>query len=364
MTKSSPTMAPKKLENNLSTNSGAALAACEDLMLCILPRLPVQTICRFKSVCKSWNHLLSTQEFIKLQFKLSTGFKNRSFLVNRVDENKRYTISVYNFESNEKIFYHPYIRTRIDINPAMNMLSKTVSPLKNHGVYEKVSLGFGYDAKGDDFEVVRILLKYKSVYDKRTCVSCVEVYSVNSDSWTTIHPGFQFINVPNQSDVTVNGNPYWLVRVDKNDVLICFDMSKLIFKIVPLSTLDYEKVKQDLEFVDWNGSLGAIVLTWTDMSINVWVFDNVEQVWTKCRSVKMNRDVLYSEFGRRMGTRPKGRLSMFNSGTKCVKDLFSFGRNFANYDYTPSLAYIQGMEKVTFMKSFIELMSVYDPIIF
>ncbi|KAL3624724.1 hypothetical protein CASFOL_031392 [Castilleja foliolosa] len=365
-----------KLENNLSTNSAAAaLVACEDLMLCVLSRLPVISICRFRSVCKSWNHLLSTQEFIKMQFMLSSGYKNRSFLVHRVDKNERHTISVYNFESNEKNFVHPFIHTRIDIvgccrglvcirrgkgfifwNPAMN-LSKTVSPLQDHhGDDFKVSLGFGYDAEGDDFKVVRILLKDKSGLNHRIwrmCVSCVEVYSVNSDSWTTIDPGFQFNNVPKRSDAIVNGNPYWVVKVDGNDVLICFDMSKFIFKIVPLSTLDYEKVKPvDVEFVDLNGSLGAFVFTWCNGLVNVWVFDNVEQVWTKSHSVKMNRNLRCLKYWRVLGLRmlPKGQLIVFNSETKFVKDLFNFVHDFEIYVYTPSLAYIQGMEKVTLRK--------------
>ncbi|KAL3620321.1 hypothetical protein CASFOL_035233 [Castilleja foliolosa] len=365
-----------KLENNLSTNSAAAaLAACEDLMLCVLSRLPVISICRFRSVCKSWNHLLSTQEFMKLQFKLSSESKNQSFLIHRINENNSYTISVFNIESNEKIFDHPFNHNWIDIvgccrglicirrgqgfvlwNPAMS-LSKTVSPLKDHhGDDFNVSLGFGYDAEGDDFKVVRILLKDKSGLNHRIwrmCVSCVEVYSVNSDSWTTIDPGFRFSEVRNRSDVTVNGNPYWVVRVDKNDVLICFDMSKLIFKIVPLSTLDYEKVKPvDVDFVDLNGSLGAFVFTWCNGLVNVWVFDNVEQVWIKSHSVKMNRNLRCLKYYRVLGwpMRPKGQLIVFNSETKFVKNLFNLVHDFEIYDYTPSLAYIQGMEKVTLRK--------------
>ncbi|KAL3628789.1 hypothetical protein CASFOL_027835 [Castilleja foliolosa] len=375
-------MPPKKLKNNQATHPAASVAACEDLMLCVLARLPVKSICRFKSVCKPWNHLFSTQEFIKMQFKLSSESKNQSFLVHRVNKNGSNTISVFNIDSNEKkarILDHPfnYTRIRIDIvgccnglvcirrgkgfvlwNPAMNLF-KTVSPLKDHGIFESASLGFGYDAKGDDFKVVRILLKNKGRL--RMCVNWVEVYSVKSDSWTKIDPGFQFSELPIVSDATVNGNPYWVVKVDENDVLICFDMSKLVFKIVSLSTLDYNEADPDVEFADLNGSLGALVFIWRSdriANVDAWVFDDGVQIWTKSHrvgpiEVKMNRVVRCLKDGRVLGKRPKGQLIMFNSETKCVKGLFNVapeGQDFEIYEYTASMAFIEGMEKVTLRK--------------
>ncbi|KAL3628767.1 hypothetical protein CASFOL_027813 [Castilleja foliolosa] len=295
-------------------------------------------------------------------------------------------ISVFNIESNEKkakILDHPfdYTQVRIDIvgccrglvcikrgkglvlwNPAMN-LSKTLSPLKDH---ESESLGFGYDAEVDDFKVVRIVWLKK--YGKfGICVSCVEVYSVNSDSWTTIDPGlFSELSISwINNRVTVNGNPCWFGRNDviKDLLIICFDMSKLVFKIVTLSNLDYNKAKQGIEIVDLNGSLGALVVTWKDRWENMerieyvdyWVYDDGEQIWTKSHSVgpievKMNRVLRCLKDGRVLGMQPKGQLIVFNSETKCVKGLFNVGHKIEIYDYAASLAYIQGMEKVTLRK--------------
>ncbi|KAL3628772.1 hypothetical protein CASFOL_027818 [Castilleja foliolosa] len=387
-------MPPKKLENNRSTNAAAALAACEDLMLCILARLPLKSILRFKSVCKSWNHLLSTQEFIKTQFKLPSKSKNQSFLIHRINKDGSNTISVFNIWSNVKILDHPYNYTPIEINivgccnglvciglgqgfvlwnPALK-LYKTVSPSK--GVFEsygfKVSLGFGYDAEGGNFKVVRIVWLINKINSEMR-VSWVEVYSANSDSWTTIDPGFQITKLKiyriNNSAI-VNGNPYWVVEEGENkNVLICFDMSKLVFKIVPyMSSLDYNKTKLDIKFVDLNGSLGALVFTcrydtiiayvdaWvfgedTIAYVDAWVFDEGEQIWTKSHSVgpievKMNRVLRCLNDGRVLGKRPNGKLTVFNSETKYVRDLFHVNRRFDIYDYTASLAYIQGMEKV------------------
>ncbi|KAL3628806.1 hypothetical protein CASFOL_027852 [Castilleja foliolosa] len=374
--------------NNQATNSAAALAACEDLMLLVLARLPVKTICRFKSVCKPWNHLLSTQEFIKLQYKLSTESKNQSFIIHRFDKNHSNIISVFDIESKEKILDHPFNYTldEIDVvgccnglvcikrgqefvlwNPAMN-LSKTVPLMKDHTCIPRISegfwydaegdesQGFGYDAEGDDFKVVRIVWLIG--------VRRAEVYSVNSDSWTIIDLRFQFSDFwiyRSYSDAIVNGDPYWFAHVNviKKEVLICFDMSKLVFKTVPLSSLDYNEVEQFIRFVDLNGSLGALVFNWKNGErieyieyVDCWVFDDGEQIWTKSHrvgpiNVKINWFLRSLKDGRVLGKLPNGQLIVFNSETEFVEDLFNVGHDFEIYEYTASLAYIQGMEKVT-----------------
>ncbi|KAL3628783.1 hypothetical protein CASFOL_027829 [Castilleja foliolosa] len=392
-------MPPKKLENTTqATHPVAALADCEDLMLCILARLPVKSIIRFKPVCKHWNHLFSTQEFVRMQFKLSSESKNQSFLVHTLDKNGSNNISVFNIESNEKkanFLDQPFNDTSVGIsfvgccnglvcircdqgivlwNPAMN-LSKTLSPLKDHesvslgfgfdaeGDDFQMILGFGYDAEGDDFKVVRIVFLEENIRLSMGA-SWVEVYSLNSNSWTTIDPGFQFSEMWFDliyNSVTVNGNPYWVGNVDEEikHVLICFDMSKLVFKIVPLTSLDYNKAEQAIEFVDLNGSLGALVVSWeneeSDEYVDSWVFDVGEQIWTKSHSVgpiQVKTDYVLRSLkdGRILCTNPNGQLIVFNSETKCVKGLFNVGHDFWVYDYTESLAYIQGMEKVKLKK--------------
>ncbi|KAL3628749.1 hypothetical protein CASFOL_027795 [Castilleja foliolosa] len=370
-------MAPKKSKIKQATNSGAALAACEDLMLCVLARLPVKSIIRFKSVCKSWNHLLSTQEFVKMQVKLSSKFKNQFFLVHTVHWNRSNTISVFNIESNEKKAKILDTRVRINIvgccnglvciergqelvlwNPAMNLF-KTVSLLKDHTYIQRESLGFGYDAEGDDFKVVRIVFLLENL-GFRKFVSCVEVYSVNSDSWTTINPGFRFseltiCRIDSCATVNVNGNPYWVGKVEghKKDLLICFDLSKLVLKIVRLSSLDYKRAEHDIDFVDLNGSLGALVFTWKNEErieyVDSWVFDDGERIWTKSHrvgpiKVKINQFLRSLKDGRVLGKLPNGQLIVFNSETECVEDLFNVRHDFFEiYEYTASLAYIQGM---------------------
>ncbi|KAL3628782.1 hypothetical protein CASFOL_027828 [Castilleja foliolosa] len=393
-------MYPEKSKNDQATNSAAAaLADCEDLMLCVLARLPVKSICRFKSVCKHWNHLFSTQEFVGMQFKHSTESKNQCFIIQRINDNGSSNISVFNIESSEEILDQPFNDTHVEIdvvgccnglicirrgeefvlwNPAMN-LYKTVSSLQDHWIFKssslvvgydaevdhfKMSLGFGYDAEGDDFKVAGIVFMEK---ERRLGMhaSWVEVYSANSNSWTIIDPGFQFSELGFcwiHNSATVNGNPYWVGEVDEESkhVLIRFDMSKLVFKVVPLTSLNFNKAEQNMEFIDLNGSLGALVSTWKNEErieyVDSWVFDDAEQIWTKRHSVgpikvEMDQVVRSLKDGRVLGMRPNGQLIVLSSETKFVKDLFNVGPEyFRSYDYTASLAYIQGMEKVKLKK--------------
>ncbi|KAL3618616.1 hypothetical protein CASFOL_037698 [Castilleja foliolosa] len=59
------------MENNQPPLSAAAaaLADCvlpEDIMFCIVTRLPVKSIHRFKAVCKPWCKLFTTAKFMKM----------------------------------------------------------------------------------------------------------------------------------------------------------------------------------------------------------------------------------------------------------------------------------------------------------
>ncbi|KAL3642384.1 hypothetical protein CASFOL_013199 [Castilleja foliolosa] len=296
----------------------------EELMLCILSRLPVKTITRFKSVCKPWFHLFSTPEFKKLhQAQFSMSQKNQFSIFNIEYYKKKPTILDHPFAHAQNIKLDTVgccnglfcIRRGQEVvlwNPATKM-SKTV-PLKDRGPNNMVSLGFGYDAIEDDFKVVMIVANF--VYGVGMNITSVEIYSVNLGSWITVDVGFQFCWFLKKSTLIVNGNPYWDARVDGKWVLVCFDVLELVFKIVPIPTIfkpglnedastDVDLVELDgldeetktgtriwtnVEFVDWNGALGAIIIVNHEAEYSVagsncctstveysWVFANLEK---------------------------------------------------------------------------------------
>ncbi|KAL3642444.1 hypothetical protein CASFOL_013259 [Castilleja foliolosa] len=390
----------------------------EELMICILTRLPVKTIVRFKSVCKPWYHLFSTPEFKKLhQGQFSSNPEDQSFIIhsfNHWPSEPKDQFSIFNIEYGKKkptILDHPFshaqkhcletvgccnglvrIRRGQDVvlwNPATKMYK--IVPLKDCGPNKFVSLGFGYDSSKADFKVVMVDTKLKSV----------EIYSANLDSWITVDVGFQFSWFKSTNDLIVSGNPYWVGRVDENEVLVYFDVLELVFKIVPVPTDDwmglYEDAeddsdgfdeetvmddwdrfenedtktvtKTDVNFVDWNGALGALI---TNHEVEyrkgiasiegpsriecvwVWVFDDIEGIWRNDHSfglimVDIDRVIHCTKNEKILGTISFDKLCVLDLKTECVKELFDgvlLGYSFEVYGYTQSFAHINGMEKV------------------
>ncbi|KAL3628732.1 hypothetical protein CASFOL_027778 [Castilleja foliolosa] len=368
----------------------------EDVMLCILTRLPVKTILRFKSVCKPWRDLFSTPEFRKLHHgQFSSDPENQSFILHSFRMFSKYPslnqFSIFSIESSKKkptIVDSPFAHTQnIELdtvgccsglvclrigpdivlwNPATK-LSKTV-PIKACGPLAMVSLGFGYDAAGADYKVVRIVGEKREI---GMSVTSVEIYSVSLDSWIAINVGFQFSVFHAKNDLIMSGNPYWFACVDGNEVLVCFDVMELVFKIVPTinwSGLD-EEMKTVIDLVDWNGALGSVSyfhkseivenLGLTHYarfnSLCVWVFDVGERVWRKNHTfgpigkVDLFRVFLCTKNEKVVGAFSSGKLFVLDLETGCVNNLFDGvcnGESFHVYGYTESLTYIKGMTKV------------------
>ncbi|KAL3628709.1 hypothetical protein CASFOL_027755 [Castilleja foliolosa] len=384
-------MDPKRIRKNSESPTAGAMADCilpEDIMLCILSRLPVKSIHRFKSVCKPLRDVLSSPEFAKMhsaQFPLNP--ENQSVVIYGSRSNFHHTASLLKIESEEEMkptklaipsyevpdiaefigccngllcIAIPQPGPFIDLcNPAMNNMSKRL-PFPNLKVedHEIVSLGFGYNEEADDFKVIRIVDSEKN---KKTSIR-VEVYSGNSNSWSTIDVGFQFSVFRNRNEAIVNGNPYWVAMVDEKQVLVRFDVKEMVFKVVPLPDLIYEEV-DDLLFVDWKGDLGALVCNeknedWV-LSLDVWVFDDVGEIgWTKNRSfgpieLKVHRFLQCSKNGKILVGEclEDGKVFVFDTESGDIKEIVideAEKGSFQVYEYTESLACFKRMEPLDY----------------
>ncbi|KAL3642421.1 hypothetical protein CASFOL_013236 [Castilleja foliolosa] len=149
----------------------------EDLMLCILSRLPVKTIVRFKTVCKPCQEISFPSSILIILKRSPLYILDHPFA--HAQNIKLDTVGCCNglfciLRGQEVVLW----------NPATKM-SKTV-PLKDCGPNKMVSLGFGYDAIVDDFKVVMIVANGENMN-----LTSVEIYSVNLDSWITVDVGFQ-----------------------------------------------------------------------------------------------------------------------------------------------------------------------------
>ncbi|GFQ04964.1 hypothetical protein PHJA_002640500 [Phtheirospermum japonicum] len=196
-------------------------------------------------------------------------------------------------------------------------------------------------------------------------VNGVEVYSVNLDFWINIEVDFTFTVSRTKCDLIVNGNPYWISSVYSpatvpmfTTVLVCFDVTKLVFKVVPLSDLYSYDVTAQIGLTDYNGCLGALMFARDNEGLvkylDVWVFHDSEQVWRKDRTCgRIEVNVLsiwhWTKNGKIIGERTDGQLFLFDPETRCVRELLcrgSHGQRFVLQRYTENLTYIEGMKPV------------------
>ncbi|KAL3628723.1 hypothetical protein CASFOL_027769 [Castilleja foliolosa] len=369
------------MENNQPPLSVAdALSDCvlpQDIMFCIVTRLPVKSIHRFKAVCKPWCKLFTTPKFMKMHHAQLS--QNQSVMV--LAPNRGFTFSL--FDTNEKkptnladpfpevlfgmqfigccnglicVSFLPVLQIIELWNPALKLnKSPTWPKLEVGDTTAMVSLGFGYDNEGHDFKLVRIVV---SVGKKKKMRVEAEVYSCNSDSWETIKVGLKFIVLGPKNNAIVNGNPYWVARADGNEVVVWFDMSKRVFNVLPLSSLSL-KIREipNVKLVDWKGSLAAIVCQKKDenvVSFDVWVFDDVGKMWSKNHTfgpigLKVERVLQCFQNGKIIGEcLEDGKLFVFDSENGGVKEIVIDGArkgSYQVYGYTESLAYFKGLAK-------------------
>ncbi|KAL3628712.1 hypothetical protein CASFOL_027758 [Castilleja foliolosa] len=375
-------MPSKRERKNCKSPNAAAMDGCilpQDMMDCIITRLPVKSIHRFKSVCKPLRQVFSSPKFAKThRAQFSQNLENQSVLISCNNGKSTLTISLLKIKEKKPTKLDipfpqfPYFAVFIGCcngllcmafpgqlialwNPALNNMVKRI-PLPNLeiGDIKMVSLGLGYNEEADDFTVVRIVYLEKN---EKTSIG-VGVYSANSNSWSIIDVGFQFIVTQFRNDVIVNGNPYWEARVNGKLVLVCFDVRRMVFKIVPLPNFFHDKVR-DVLFVDLNGDLGALVCNKkndeTVLSLDVWVFDDVGNVgWAKNRSfgpieVKVHRFLQCLENGKILVGEglEDGKLFVFDTESGGVKEIMIDGAkkgSFEVHGYTESLTYIKGMK--------------------
>ena len=104
-----------------------------DLILQILARLPIKSLFRFKSVCKSWSNLPSDAHFIRLHYQASS--KDPNLLIEILDP----TIPSSNFISidgffNVSRFSLDFLNDRVKIRAASNGILCCAS-VRNKGIY-------------------------------------------------------------------------------------------------------------------------------------------------------------------------------------------------------------------------------------
>lgn len=362
----------------------------EDMILEILLRLPVKSVLRFRSICKSWLRLISHPDFVS----------NHQAIASQNPENCRKYI-VKGLEYLLKFNLNDYERTNFGVGslclPCMRMMTKAVGVcngvvclglgdyvmLWNPATRRKLtaycpeevsfvlphvegteswdcigrhSYGFGMDVNMRDYVYLWIFCRrWDSVLH-----SVVRMYSTRCNSWRVLEGDFQFLMTEYKNCAIVKGVPYWTVIVRKkkdddklSEALVSFDVRREVFKLVDYPEAAFKRGNRAY-FVEFNGHLAALVYCPGEQYsqlVDVWVLDD-EVCWSK----KFTVGPIFMEIERLVGCSGDGDIL----GLDTIYGLFSFlARNKETHsindeiygdidvhNYYETLASVDGMKDV------------------
>ncbi|KAK5794238.1 hypothetical protein PVK06_035455 [Gossypium arboreum] len=231
-----------------------------DVIVEILMRLPVKSICRFKCVCKLWCLLISDPTFIKRHLNLAIIDKDIEHQRQKLILRSSSTPSLYHVEcaamtSNDVMavkLHFPLISSFDKVKELKRIPNFYINI--NRSLDDRVSrplvYGFGYDHSFDDYNVVKFIYLEKSP---------------NSDS-----------------GVHLNGAVHWVFARGKDSSLVSMPRLIVAFDFAEGKFRELPRPYDDAENVTAVGVLGGC-LCWLGEQQDFWVMKEyaVKESWTK-----------------------------------------------------------------------------------
>ncbi|CAL5347129.1 unnamed protein product [Camellia sinensis] len=244
-----------------------------EIIVNILSRLSVTTLCRFKCVSKPWLALISDPFFIKTQLNRNTDdnhHHDRLILLSSSSNFHSINFKSFQFQNNFEAFHlkfpskqNPNLCKEIWgscnglllmlndyfsfflVNPSTRQSKKLpISPFSMNSVDKCLCLdsyGLGYDSSSDDHKVVSIAhYGYGCDFDD----NIVSVYSLRTSSWRRIEDS-PYIHTPYgpSSGIFVNGALHWFassfVGSNNSTVIASLDLTYENFGDVPSPVDDF-----------------------------------------------------------------------------------------------------------------------------
>jgi F-box interacting protein len=345
----------------------------DDLMINILPRLPVQSLVKFQCVNNSWCSLIINDPAFKaLNLHLHLSDTNSNYLMTFPNQfsTERRLCSVIIRNNNGGVsnfvmknieipfrFRTPtdFYRVLCSLNGVLCMAdsrrnTKIVNSLylwnpsiRKFKIVPCLStppsdtnlmisiLGIGLDHRDHDVLFIRIIFFYEKGSYNGGRKPITEVYSLNTNSWSTMH---ESVEVPclalDEPTVFVNGAIHWEASsfgVVNLHVIMYFNTAERVFRTIPLpvNCLDF-KVRDYWRLAVFQGLLALIVISRIDEAsikiCDIWIMEEygVVESWTKRFAIPISLD---TSFARPVGITKNDQLILNLGGTLFWYDLDS-----------------------------------------
>ncbi|KAK6133845.1 hypothetical protein DH2020_032395 [Rehmannia glutinosa] len=281
-----------------------------DVIIEILSWLPVQSILKFRCVCKSWLSSISSQQFVKTHLRNSkqdSNFRHHRIILNCRSNFKQFSIPsllyepiIDAFDMND-VAYNPKKlanwvvgscdglicaainkKHMILWNPSTRIFKKLPAfdvELNGSGFF---AYGFGFDKASDDYKVVGFFDSSWGLLEQT-----VKVYSLKSDQWKTIK-SFEDCWPMNDPATFANGKLYWNAYF-KLEFKCVWDIIFLDLETDELGLLQVPNYVKDCSYSKLGESEGCLYVLCIHLtSADLWIIHDYgigKETWTKMVSI-------------------------------------------------------------------------------
>ncbi|XP_076949277.1 F-box/kelch-repeat protein At3g23880-like [Bidens hawaiensis] len=309
-----------------------------DIQAEIIKRLPVKSLIKFQSVCKAWNTLITSSDFIKHHH---TQVQHHHLLVSS------HGLLCLHGNNDQFVLWNVSIKKAIAVvNPSIG----------NDEIYG-TAIGFGVCRETNDPKIVRITYVDQRSEIRMGIAPRVEVFTLSARVWRS-----SYGNLPRKSihfypfkGAVVNGVYYWLaidritMDAEHKFMIVSFDMTSEEFGEVILPN-SLAHMGLCLSKVGFRESLVLVAFDLHDinLSFNVWMMgDGVSKSFTKLFTLTPEEDTIFKGFrksGEPIIEIPEqegdcGQLAVYEPYSKHIDSLGIVGKwgTFDVYDYKETL---------------------------